>query len=95
MSETLGAMELLWIPIEDAPGPESLRGYIERNTIALLSSYRDAGIDLPSSDWLGRLSNREKVRRSGLWNSNHVDEAYESAFLGVLGRLVDASKPVG
>lgn len=95
VSTILGGMQLLWIPIEDAPGSGSLRGYIERNSIALLSNYRGAAIDPPSSDWLGKFSNREKVEQSGLWNSNHVDEAYESAFLGELGRLVDASKPVG
>lgn len=95
VSETLGAMELLWIPIEDAPGPGSLRGYIERNAIALLSNYRGNAIDPPSSDWLGRFSNREKVRQSGLWNSNHVDEDYEPAFLKALDRLVGASKPFG
>ena len=92
VSTTLGAMELLWVPIEDSPGSGSLRGYIERNSIALLSNYRGAGIDPPSSDWLGRFSNHEKVRQSGLWNSNHVDEPYEPAFLGVLKRLVEAQK---
>ena len=92
VSGTLGAMELLWIPIEDAPGPESLRGYIERNTIALLSNYRGNAIDPPSNDWLGKFSNREKVRQSGLWNSNHVDESYEPAFLGVLKRLLEANR---
>lgn len=96
VSANLGAMELLWVPIEDSPGPESLRGYIKRNSIALLSNYRDAGIDPPSGDWLGRFSNREKIRQSGLWNSNHVDEAYEPAFLGVLDCFVrHAGKSVG
>ena len=95
VSETLGAMELLWIPIDDAPGPGSVRGYIERNAIALLSNYRGNAIDSPSSDWLGQFSNREKVRQSGLWNSNHVDEDYEPAFLETLDRLVNASNPFG
>ncbi len=93
VSETLGAMELLWIPIEDAPGPGSLRGYIKRNAIALLSNYRGNAIDPQSSDWLGRFSNREKVQQSGLWNSNHVDEDYEPMFLKALDRLVGAMKP--
>ncbi len=92
VSETLGAMELLWIPIEDATGPGSLRGYIERNAIALLSNYRGSAIDPPSSDWLGKFSNRDKVRQSGLWNSNHVDEDYEPAFLKAQDRLVGAMK---
>lgn len=94
VSKMLGAMKLLWIPIEDAPGPGSLRGYIERNSIALLSNYRGTAIDPPSGNWLGRLSNREKVKQSGLWNSNHVDEVYEPTFLNVLDRLAGECKLV-
>ena len=73
----------------------SLRGYIARNSIALLSNYRSDGIDPPFNDWLGRFSNREKVRRSGLWNSNDVDEPYAPAFLGVLMRLVETNAQNG
>ena len=29
-------MPFLWFAIDDAPGPKSLRGYVERNSIALL-----------------------------------------------------------
>lgn len=88
VSKMLGAMELLWIPIEDAPGPDSIRGYIERNSIALLSNYEDTVIDPPSTSWLGQFSSRDKVRESGLWNSNHVADTHELAFLNVLDRLV-------
>ena len=80
-SEVLGDMELLWLNVDDEPRADSLRGYLERNTIALLSNYRRASLDPPSSGWLGRFSNREKVRRSGLWNSNHVDETYAPEFV--------------
>jgi len=37
VSKTIGEMPFLWLEIADEPGPDSLRGYIERNTIALLS----------------------------------------------------------
>jgi hypothetical protein len=70
------------------PGPESQRGYIERNSIALLSSYNKAPLDPPSITWLGRHSDRERVRKSGLWNQNHVEEACDPAFLDCLDRLV-------
>ena len=33
------AMPFLWLAIDDGPGAESLRGHIERNAIALLSSF--------------------------------------------------------
>jgi hypothetical protein len=57
---------------------------IERNAIALLSNYGKAVIDPPSPDWLGRHCDRERVRISGLWNNNHVDEAYDPGFLDLM-----------
>lgn len=39
VSETIGAMRFLWLPMEDEAGPESVRGIVERNSIALLSNY--------------------------------------------------------
>jgi hypothetical protein len=39
---------------------------------------------------LGTRSDRERVRASGLWNSNHVDEGYDPAFLDKLEQLVAA-----
>ena len=89
VSEVIGDMPFLWLAIEDEPGPDSLRGYIERNAIALLSNYGRPSIDAPSDSWLGHHCNREKVRTSGLWNSDHVDKAHEPAFLDTLARLID------
>lgn len=91
VSKTIGAMPFLWLAIEDTAGPDSLRGYIERNAIALLSNYNKPAIDPPSVTWLGEMCSREKVRKSGLWNQNHVDENYDPAFLDVLESLVAAT----
>jgi len=88
VSETIGRMPFLWLDVPDPPGPNSLRGYIERNAIALLSNYRRPVLDPPSSSWLGHLCGRDMVRASGLWNQNHVDESYDPAFLDELERLV-------
>ncbi len=88
VSRHIGDMPFLWLAIEDEAGPESKRGYIERNAIALLSNWGKHPIDPPSS-WLGCNSDREKVRSSGLWNSNHVNEDYDPAFLDELPRLID------
>ena len=79
-------MPFLWLGIDDEPGPASLRGYIERNSIALLSNYDqpDSPIDPPSAEWLGQWADREQVRRSGLWNVNHVTEDYDPDFLDML-----------
>ncbi len=90
VSEFIRAMPFLWLAVEDAPGPESLRGLIERNSIALLSNFEKPPLDPASGGWLGRSSDRERVRRSGLWNNNHVDEAYDPRFLDALEGLIDA-----
>jgi hypothetical protein len=84
VSAHLRSLPFLWLEIGDAPGPQSDRGLIERNSIALLSNYNRPALDPPSPDWLGRSCDRERVRRSGLWNNRHVDENYEPTFLSVL-----------
>ncbi|MBL8386535.1 MAG: hypothetical protein JNM90_25850 [Burkholderiales bacterium] len=90
VSRVIGCMPFLWLTIEDAPGPESERGLVERNAIALLSNYGKEALDPPSAGWLGHSCDRERVRGSGLWNSNHVEESYDPAFLDVMARLVAA-----
>ena len=81
VSDHIGAMEVVWLDIPDDPGPQSLRGVIERGAIALLSNLGKAPIDPASAQWLGHRCNRSRVRGSGLWNNNHVDEDYDPAFL--------------
>ena len=80
VSDYIGAMSVLWIEVPDEPGPQSARAYIERNAIALLSSQLNPG-DKPSSTWLGLHSADSKIRSSGLWNLNHVQQQYDPAFL--------------
>ena len=81
VSEYIGRMEVLWLEVDDASGPDSKRGLIERNAIAMLSTYAGHGIDGASGVWLGKYSDRERIRLSGLWNINHVDEPYSPSFL--------------
>lgn len=81
VSHVIRHMPFVWIGIDDDAGPESKRGYLERNAIALLSNYRKPPLDLPSEQWLGHDCPSERVRISGLWNSNHVDETYDPSFL--------------
>lgn len=90
VSETIGNMRFLWLAIEDEPGPNSQRGYVERNSIALLSNFNKPSLDPASETWLGHYSDRERVRKSGLWNQNHVEETYNPGFLDTLERLVSA-----
>lgn len=88
VSKYIASMPFLVLPIADDPGPESLRGYIERNSIALLSNYHKEPLDSSSTEWLGKHSGRDKVRVSGLWNNNHVDEEYEAGFLNILAEAI-------
>jgi hypothetical protein len=101
VSRVIGNMPFIWLAIDDAAGPKSLRGIIERNSIALLSNYEKPPLDQPSPSWLGRhcLSERLRdsglsIRSSGLWNSNHVDESYDPAFLDDLERLIAETESV-
>ncbi|WP_099553477.1 hypothetical protein [Hartmannibacter diazotrophicus] len=89
VSEYLGAMSLLFLPVADNPGVESARGLIERNSIALLSGFGSPSPDPPSCAWLGQFSGRDRVRRSGLWNNRHVDENYDPDFLPLLIDQID------
>lgn len=84
-------MPVLWLGVGDDPGPDSVRGTIERNAIALLSNTHseEKPIDPPSDTWLGRWADREEVRRSGLWNVNHLDEGYDPGFLDLFEQHVD------
>lgn len=90
VSRIIGAMSFLWLPIYDTPGPDSLRGYIERNAIALLSNYNypEEPLDPASGIWLGQFCDRKRVRASGLWNQNHVHEQYNRSFLDTLETLI-------
>lgn len=88
VSTVLGSMMVLPLAVDDEPGPSSLRGVLERNAIALLSAAGRQGPDHPSQAWLGRSCPRPRVRDSGLWNQNHVDELYDPGFLDLLQRSV-------
>ena len=89
VSDVIGEMPFLWLKVDDPPDSKSHRGYIERNAVALLSSYNHPHVDPPSNNWLGSHCPREKVKRSGLWNQRHVEEIYDPEFLSVLERLID------
>jgi hypothetical protein len=84
VSRAIRDMPFVWVRVDDAPGSDSRRALIERHAIALLSKSGKAPVDAPSDAWLGMYSGRERVRTSGLWNNNHVDDAYDPSFLDVL-----------
>lgn len=81
VSMRIRAMPYLWLRIDDDAGPASGRGFIERNSIALLSSATARTFDPPSAGWLGRHASREPIRQCGLWNVRHVGDAHEDDFV--------------
>ena len=93
VSDYLRELPFLWVDIDDEPGPRSDRAYLERNAIALVSNYRKAPIDPRSNRWLGTDSPSQKIRESGLWNVNHVDESYDPAFLDQLAGAIEETEP--
>jgi hypothetical protein len=91
VSRIIREMPFIWLAVDDPPGSSSARGVIERNSIALLSNLGKLPLDPPSPGWRGRSCDRgrARVRDSGLWNQNHVDEEYEPVFLDALEHLVE------
>lgn len=89
VSSYIGNMRVVVIDVPDEAGPQSLRGRIERDSIALLSNMDRLPLDGASLVWLGRNSNRELVVGSGLWNQNHVCETHDPSFLRDLESLID------
>jgi hypothetical protein len=90
VSRYIRNMPFLWHEVNDAPGPESLRGVIERNSISLISNYNatENPIDSPSANWLGHWATNDMIRLSGLWNVKHIAESYDPHFLDILEKNV-------
>lgn len=82
----LGNLFVLWLPVEGLDSYK-MRSYLERNSIALLVH----STDVPSENWLGNYSPNELIRKSGLWNVNHVHESIDIDFLDVLSDFVGSS----
>lgn len=74
VSRYIGSMSLIAIDVPDRFD----RAALERTCIALLSNAEREPIDPPSRSWLGHHADRAAVRRSGLWNVQHVDESPDS-----------------
>ena len=81
VSDYIRELPFLWVKVDDEPGPESLRATLEQNLIALLSNYNKNPVDPRDTTWLGKYSPNRKIRESGLWNVDHVDDKYDRSFL--------------
>lgn len=88
VSDHIRSMPILWLKIDDNPGPRSDRVFIERNSIGLLSRA-EKSLDSPSTNWLGNWSPKEEIHKSGLWNLNHIGYKYDRNFLDTLEQYVE------
>ena len=89
VSQVIRNMPFIWLEIDDEPGKNSKRKFIERNSIALLSNCWETNkIDPASHTWLGNYCAPEFVRLSGMWNQDHVIEKCHPDFLEELDKLV-------
>lgn len=93
VSEYIRNLPFLWVAVNDEPGPDSDRAYIERNAIALVSNYDEEPLNPRADEWLGFESPCEEIQESGLWNVNHVDESHDSAFLERMADAIDDTEP--
>ena len=94
VSSYLAELNVVVVPVLDDAGPDSVRGYVERNAIGLLSSV-GREVDPPSVHWLGSHAAREPVRGSGLWNVRHVGDAVNADFVARFVELIDCDGMLG
>lgn len=96
VTKTIGEMPFLCLKVDN----EELRDDIESNAIALLSNFWRKTVDSPSDTWLGHHCTdkhgkiKDKVKESGLWNSEYVRDNYNPNFLDKLEELVDQMESV-
>lgn len=85
---------VLWVAIDDEPGTDSDRAFVEQNAIALLSNVGRSTIDARADDWLGHHSRSRRIRQSGLWNVAHTEKSYDPDFLGRLETAIADTAPL-
>ena len=91
VTQYIGLMPFLWLEIDDPPSAQSDRGVIETGAISLLSNYERTAIDAPSTTWLGKQARSELVKKSGLWNVNHVKDSSSDRFIDTLEKYIHLS----
>jgi hypothetical protein len=87
VSEYIGNLRVLFIPVHDAAGTGSMRAVIEQQFIAMFTEHFCA-IESSSPDWLGRFSDKSSIKETGLWNVRDVGREYDLKFLPYLGSFL-------
>jgi hypothetical protein len=86
VSEYIGNLRVLFIPVLDTAGTGSMRATIERQFISMFTEDFCA-IEESSPTWLGRFSDKSSIRNSGLWNVRDVGGEYDLKFIPLLDGL--------
>jgi hypothetical protein len=87
VSEYIGNLRVLFIPVSDPASSGSLRATIEKQFIAMFTE-KLCPIENRSSGWLGHFSDKATIRETGLWNVRDVGEEYDLKFLAFLQSLL-------
>lgn len=91
VSEYIGSLRVLFIPVLDPASKTSMRATIERQFIALFTE-KICPLDSISINWLGRFSDKSNIRESGLWNVRDVGESYDLRFLNFFDSYLNKAR---
>ena len=91
VSEYIGDLRVLNIPVLDTASTSSMRATIERQFIAMFTANFCA-IESSSIEWLGHYSDKRTIRETGLWNVRDVGEKYDIKFLTFLETYFNRNK---
>jgi len=87
VSDYIGNLRVLFIPVLDTAGTGSMRATIERQFISMFTEGVCA-IEESSLRWLGRFSDKLSIKHSGLWNVRDVGSEYDLKFIPLLDGLL-------
>jgi hypothetical protein len=90
VSDYLSELQVALIEIPGISDKANDRSYIEQNLIAVFSN-RCTPLDPPSYQWLGNCSDKREIRKSGLWNVNHVEQQCDPHFIEVLNHYISVT----
>jgi hypothetical protein len=87
VSEYIGNLRVLFIPVLDLAGTGSMRATIERQFISMFTE-NICPMEESSPSWLGRFSDKKSIRDTGLWNVRDVGSEYDLKFIPLLDGLL-------
>lgn len=90
VSEYLSRLHVALIDVAGASDKTNDRSYLEQNLIALFSN-KCKPLDPPSYRWLGNSSDKREIRKSGLWNVNHVEQHFDPQYVDVLNYYISVT----